>query len=265
MISDEPGVAALLDLACSAEADATRAASLVRAGAFVEAEVRAYLESAHPLAVAAAHEGISPRTRRACEIALGRDRASGSSDAVALPPVRLSENTSSALAGIVSIGAPTRPRPCPDYAADRLALRLLDAGTRETAAIERALGLVEVAFICSHVYRTTAGRVLQLAETDPGEMARWADLAPPPDGTRVERSADRIAALAARGLAGAGLVLALGHGALGAALTRAEAALASAALSRLTAPPPAAEACDDAWLAVVESVVKRCRGDATCG
>jgi hypothetical protein len=261
MCADATRVGALLDIAAVADSDAARAAALVRARALVDHERRAIVASVHPAAVASALDDTSPRARRACEMALGRNGDADSAGRGAPPAVRLSRATSAALLGVVTVGADVTPRRRADAAADRLALLLLDARRGELDTIARGLGLVEISFVCSHVERAVAGRVLRLADADAVDLERWSGLAPAPVGRMVERSADRIAALAARGLCGPGVASALGGELLAAALTRAETALASAALSRFSAPPPSGALSDDVWLEVAVAVTRRVAED----
>jgi hypothetical protein len=257
MCADATRVAALLDIVAAADSEAARAAALVRVRALVDDERRSIVAAVHPAAVESALDDVSPRARRACEIALERHGYSDLADRGAQPSVRLSRATSTALLGIVTLGADAAPRRRADAEADRLALGLLYARQGELDAIARGLGLVEIAFVCSQVERVVAGRVLRLADADAVDVERWSALAPAAVSHMVERSADRIAALAARGLCGPGVASALGRELLAAALSRAETALASAALSRFPAPPPASMPCDDAWLGVADAVARK--------
>ena len=263
MCADATRVAALLDVMAAADSEAARAAALVRVRALVDGERRAIVAAVHPAAVESSLDLVSPRVRRACEVALERHGNGGPADRSAPPAVRLSRATSTALLGIVTVGADAAPRRRSNAEADRLALVLLDTRHGELDEIARGLGLVELAFVCSHVERVVAGRVLRLADADAVDVERWSGLAPAAVGHMVERSADRIAALAARGLCGPGVASALGRELLAAALARAETALASAALSRFPAPPPSSTPCDDAWLEVAGAVVRKVAEERT--
>jgi hypothetical protein len=134
--------------------------------------------------------------------------------------------------------------------ADRLARRLADASREELARLVERLGRVEIALVCRNVPRTVAGHVLRLAGEEAEELSSLLAYCPEPTRAAVERSADRIASLAASGHAGSSLVRALGHSTLVATTSAADPALASALRTRFSADPPIACNCDEVWLRV---------------